>query len=84
GEEHPAFLDQQRRVARGMRLMLDDPDLRAIPRNLRRVGGQAGDEAEQIQRYLLTMSGGIIPATRAFAPASDSRSRTVAAQRAVP
>ena len=53
GDENPAFLDQQRRMARGMRLMLDDPDLRAIPRNLRRLGGQAGDEAEQVQRYLL-------------------------------
>ena len=53
GDENPAFLDQQRRMARGMRLMLDDPDLRAIPGNLRRLGGQAGDEAEQVQRYLL-------------------------------
>src|SRR6266508_212021 len=39
GDENPAFLDQQRRMARGMRLMLDDPDLRAIPRNLRHLGG---------------------------------------------
>jgi hypothetical protein len=38
---------------RGMRLMLDDPDLRAIPRKLRGLGGQAGNEAEQVQRYLL-------------------------------
>jgi DNA-binding MarR family transcriptional regulator len=53
GEENPAFLDQQRRVARGVRLVLDDPDSRAIPRNLRHVGGEAGDEAEQVQRYLL-------------------------------
>ena len=40
-------------MARGMRSMLDDPDRRAIPRNPCGVGGQAGDEAEQIQRYLL-------------------------------
>ena len=53
GDENPAFLDQQRRMARGMRLMLDNPDLRAIPGNLRRLGGQAGNEAEQVQRYLL-------------------------------
>jgi hypothetical protein len=31
GDENPAFLDQQRRMARGVRLMLDNPDLRAIP-----------------------------------------------------
>ena len=84
GDENPAFLDQQRRMARGMRLMLDDPDLRAIPGNLRRLGGQAGDEAEQVQRYLLGDVRRYHSATRAFAPASDSRSRTVAAQRAVP
>ncbi len=53
GDENPAFLNQQRRMARGMRLMLDNPDLRAIPRNLRHLGGQAGDEAEQVQRYLI-------------------------------
>src|SRR6266496_410067 len=50
GDEDPVLLDQQRRVARGMRLMLDDADLRAIPGNACGVGGQAGDEAEQIQR----------------------------------
>ena len=59
GDENPAFLDQQRRMARGMRLMLDDPDLRAIPRNLRRLGGQAGDEAEQVQRYLFGDAGSL-------------------------
>jgi hypothetical protein len=53
GDENPAFLDQQRRMAGSMRLMLDDPDLRAIPRNLRSFGGQAGNEAEQIERDLL-------------------------------
>jgi len=53
GDENPAFLNQQRRMARGMRLMLDNTDLRAIPRNLRHLGGQAGNEAEQVQRYLL-------------------------------
>ena len=53
GDENPAFLNQQRRMARGMRLMLDNPDLRAIPRNLRHPGGQPGNEAEQVQRHLL-------------------------------
>ena len=52
GDEDPAFLDQQRRMARGMRLMLDNPDLRAIPGNLRHLGRKAGNEAEQVQRYL--------------------------------
>ena len=50
GDENPAFLDQQRRMARGMRLMLDNPDLRAIPGNLRHLGGQAGNEAKQVPR----------------------------------
>jgi hypothetical protein len=36
-----------------MRLMLDDPDSRAIPRNLRDLGWQAGNEAEHVQRHLL-------------------------------
>jgi hypothetical protein len=53
GDENAALLDQQRRMARGMRLMLDNPDLRAIPRNPRSFGGQTGNEAEQVQRYLL-------------------------------
>src|SRR5215472_3164973 len=53
GDENAALLDQQRRVARGMRLMLDNPDSRAIPGNPRSFGGQAGNEAEQVQRYLL-------------------------------
>src|SRR5258708_2291701 len=53
GDENPALLDQQRRMARGMRLMLDNPDLRAIPRNPRSFGGQTGNEAKQVPRYLL-------------------------------
>jgi hypothetical protein len=40
-------------MARGMRLMLDNPDSRAIPRNVRGFGRQTGYEAEQVQRYLL-------------------------------
>jgi AcrR family transcriptional regulator len=51
-DEDPAFLDQQRRMARGMRLMLDNPDLRAIPRNPRGFCGQAGNQAEHVPRYL--------------------------------
>ena len=79
GDENPALLDQQRRMARGMRLMLDDPDVRAIPRNPRRFRGQAGDEAEQVQRDLL---GDAETDVRSIPPAS--RSWAVAAQRAVP
>jgi AcrR family transcriptional regulator len=52
GDENPAFLNEQRRMARGMRLMLDDPDVRAIPGNPRGFGGQAGNEAEHVPRYL--------------------------------
>jgi hypothetical protein len=40
-------------MARGMRLMLDNPDVRAIPGNPRSSSGQAGNEAEQVQRYLI-------------------------------
>jgi hypothetical protein len=40
-------------MARRMRLVLDDPDPRAIPGEPSSVGGQTGDEAEQTQRYLL-------------------------------
>jgi hypothetical protein len=39
GKENAALLDHQRRMARGVRMMLDDPDPRAVPRNLRRLGG---------------------------------------------
>ena len=53
GDQDSAFLDQQRRVPRGMRLMLDDSDRRTIPWNLRRLCGQACDEAEQVEGYLL-------------------------------
>ena len=43
--ENPEFLDQQRRTARRMRLMLDNPDLGAIPGNpAHNLGGQAGNQ----------------------------------------
>ena len=58
-DEDPSFLDQKRRMARGMRLMLDNADLGAIPRDLRRPGGQAGNEAEQVQRHLLGDAGSL-------------------------
>ena len=53
GDENAALLDQQRRMALGMRRMLDNPGYRAIPRNLCSSGRQTGNEAEQVQRYLL-------------------------------
>src|SRR5262249_53941248 len=40
-------------MARGMRLMLDNPDLRAIPLNTRSFGRRARNEAKQVPRYLL-------------------------------
>ena len=52
-DKNPAFLNQQRRMAEGMRPTLDNPDLRAITGNLRRAVGQAGNEAQRVQRYLL-------------------------------
>ena len=84
GDKNPALLDQQRRMARGMRLMLDNPDLRAIPRNPRRFGGQTGNAPKQVPRICSAMSGGIHPAMLSFQCGPDSRSRIVAAQRAVP
>jgi len=50
GDENAALLDQQRRMALGMRRMLNDPDFRAIPGNPHRFSGQTGDEAKQVQR----------------------------------
>ena len=53
GHENPAIIDQQCRMAWRMCRMLDDPDVRAIPRNLRSSGRQTGDEAEWVQRDVL-------------------------------
>jgi hypothetical protein len=52
GDEHAAFLDQQRGMPRGVGLMLDDPDRGAVPGQVRRTGGQTGDEAEEVERDL--------------------------------
>ena len=57
GNENPAFLDQQRRMAVGMRLVLDDPDSRAVPGNLVCLGGQHRNQAEQVKRYLISARG---------------------------
>jgi hypothetical protein len=92
GDENAALLDQQRRMARGMRLMLDNPDLRAIPRNSRSFGGQTGNEPEQVQRYLLgdvrryQLGDAGLP-TRVRQPISDSgraAGRAVTRRRAEP
>ena len=53
GHENSSLLDQQRGMARGMRRMLDDPDLGAVPRNVCGPGRQTGEEAEQVQRRLV-------------------------------
>src|SRR6266508_4468053 len=79
-------------VTQGMNLMLDDPDLRAIPWNPRSFGGQAGNEAEQVQRYLLGdvrryQRGDAGLPTRVRQPISDSgraAGRAVTGRRAEP
>lgn len=71
-------------MARGMGPMLDDADLRAVPRNVRGIGGQAAHEAQQVHRDVLgelrrqELDQAVLPS------AFDSRSRMEAAQRAVP
>ncbi len=88
GDENPAFLNQQRRMARGMRLMLENPDRRAVPRNLRHLGGQAGNEAEQVQRYLLGDAGGLCdrihPARQPIPGSSRAARGAVTGRRAEP
>jgi hypothetical protein len=84
-DENPAFLDQQRRVARGVRVMLDDPDLRAV-RGIRVVSaGRPMMRAEQVQRHIVDdvrryQSGDAGLRTRVRQPISD---RGRAAGRAV-
>src|ERR1700689_2465723 len=64
-------------MALGMRLMLDNPDLRAIPGNPRSFGGQTGNEAEQVPRNVLDdvrrypLGGAVLP-ERARPLISDS------------
>ena len=52
-DEDASFFDHQRRMARGMSLMLDDAHGGTIPRNLRGIRWQAGDETEQLHRDVL-------------------------------
>ena len=84
-DENPAFLDEQSCVTGGMRLMLEDPDRRAIPGDQRRFSGQAGDQAVQVERDLPGDFGlGKVLGDVGLRIRSDSSSRTVAAHRAVP
>jgi hypothetical protein len=53
GDEDATPLDQQRRMALGMRWMLNDRDCSVVPGNLRRFGSQTSNEAEQVERYLV-------------------------------
>jgi hypothetical protein len=53
GDEHAGFHDQQRRVARGVRPMLDDPHFGTIPGNALGAGGEPRDESEQLHRDLV-------------------------------
>src|SRR5690242_12648343 len=46
GDENAALLDEQRRVASGMPLVLDNPNRWAIPGNSLSVGGQTGNLAK--------------------------------------
>ena len=62
-----------------MCLMLDNPELRAIP-DLRQVGGQAAYEAEPVQRYQL----GDASILRDLRHPARQLVRALAAQRAVP
>ena len=64
-------------MARGMCLMLDDPDARAAPRNLGRRVGQTADVAEQVQRDLVRDVRRQDGSDPAFAPSPDSRSLAV-------
>jgi hypothetical protein len=52
-DENAALLDQQGRMALGVRRVFDDPDVRAIPGYRRRFGGQTGQEAEQLKRDVI-------------------------------
>ena len=45
-------------MSRGVRCMLDEPDPRAMPGDLRRRDGQSGNEAEQVERHLVGHTGG--------------------------
>ncbi len=53
GDENATLLDEQRRMALGVRRMLDDPDSGAVPGDLRRLGRQTGQEAELVERDVL-------------------------------
>ena len=52
GDEDPVFADQQRRMARRVRPMFEDPDFGSVPGDPSRSRRQAGDQAQQIQRHL--------------------------------
>ena len=58
GHEHSPLLDEQGCVARSVCPVLDDPDRRPVPRQLRRPGRKAVDEAQQVQGHLPVDLGG--------------------------
>ena len=53
GGEDSAFLNQQRRVARGVSRVFDDLDFRSVPGDPLCSGGQAGDAAVKVQWRLV-------------------------------
>ena len=69
-------------------MMLDNPDMRPIPRNLRHPGGQAGNEAEQVQRHLLRDAGSLRylrnPARQLISGTGGAARRAVTERRAEP
>ena len=75
GDENAALLDQQRCMALGMRRMLDNPDLRAIPGICPVSAGRPVMRPNRSGGISSAISGGNPSATRAFQSAFDSRSR---------
>ena len=67
-----------------MRRMLEDPDPRAIPGDLRRPAGRPVMRPNRSSGTSSAISGGSSSASWAFQSGSDSCSRMAAAQRAVP
>ena len=71
GDENPALLDQQRRMARGMRLMPDNPDLRPSQGIPAVSAGRPVMRPNRSHDICSAMSGGIHPAILPFQCGSD-------------
>jgi hypothetical protein len=84
GDENARPFDQQRHMALGMRRVLNDPDIRAIPGSFTVSAGRPMISPNRSSGTSSAISGGNPSATRAFHSEFDSKSRMDAAQRAVP